>query len=313
MKMRYFGILICTFLMILTPGVMAHPSNLNSDYDPLLIKKVKEIPAPWPFWQQNVSGIFNTILLYEDVPNPVAIVRDYVILEEEIPINNLTWENTSDLEWIPIDDPEEPYILYPDEKVIYYIPLTQNDSAVLLRYTVAWNSTPEVIEAHFVNEAILEKENRTIYGSISNFDVNNSYNKDITNFELEIFGQLLDTDVLDIYDPPGDPYKSGDIWYGGWGTPAKIDLEAYGIEIAWINESLPIQPSECFQCGVNLKSDLTLWGAIAHLTVNTTSRDVTINQKNITPKTKMVFNHLFLRFLEIHPKMFPIFRQLLGI
>ena len=313
MKMRYIGILFCTFLMIVTPGIIAHSINLNSDYDPLPIKKVKEIPVPWPFWHQNVSGIFNSIILYEDVPNPVAIVRDYVLIEEEIPINNLTWENTSDLDWIPIDDPEEPYVINPDEKVIYYIPLTQNDSAVLLRYTVAWNSTPEVIEAHFVNEAILERENITINGSLSNFDVLNGYDKDITNFELEIFGQILDTDVLDIYDPPDEPYKSGDIWYGGWGTPAIIDLEAYGIEIAWINESHPIQPSEWIQFGVNLKSGLTIWGAQAHLTVNATGRDITINQKNITPKTKIFLNHLFLRFLELHPKMLPILRQLLGL
>ena len=313
MKMRTAGICICTFLMIITPGIVAHSININQEYDPLPIKKVKEIPVPWQFWQQNESGIFDIIILYKDVANPVAIVRDYVILEEAIPLDNLTWENTSDLDWLPIDDPEEPCILEPDEQVEYYIPLNENDSAVLLRYTVAWASTPEAIETHFINEAILESGNRTINGSLSNFDVNNSYNKDITNFELEIFGQILDTDVLDIYDPPGDPYKSGDIWYGGWGTPAIIDLEAYGIEIAWINETLPIQPSEWFHYGVTLKPDLTLWGARAHLTVNTTSRDITINQKTITPKNKMFHNPFVLRFLELHPKMFPILRQLLGL
>lgn len=274
MKKGKAGIIICTFLMVVTPGIVAQSININQNYEPLPIKKVKEIPVPWQFWQQNESGIFNIILLYEDVPNPLAIVRDYIVIEEPIPLNDLTWENTSYLNWQPIDDPEEPYILAPDEQVDYFIPLTEYNSAVLVRCTVAWASTPDSIEAYFVNEAILESEKDIINGSLSNFDIHNSYDRVITNFELEIYGKIIDTDVLDIYDPPGDPYKSGDIWYGGWGTPAEIDFQAYGIEITWINESLPIQPGDWFQCGVTLKSNLTLWGARAYLTVNTTSRDI---------------------------------------
>jgi hypothetical protein len=311
MEKKILGILFFTLLIAFTPWVAAQSYNITQQSEPLPIKKLREIPVPWQFWQKDGEGIWATIILYEDVLDPVAIVRDYVTLKDPILLENLTWDNTSDLNWIPIDTPANPYILNPNTQIEYYIPVNQNVSAILLRYTVAWASAQQAIEAHFVNEAILENINETINSSLYNFDVRNIYNGTINCFKLEIFGILSITDVIDIYNPPGDPYKYNNIWYGGWGAPPYFDLQAYGIEILWMDETRPIEPYEWFQCGVTLKSNLTLWGARAHIGINMTSKDVTAAPKFINEKIKVLHNPFFLWLLDLHKNIVPIIRYIL--
>lgn len=317
MKKRLLGVLFFTLLIAFTPWVAAQSfnktQNIIQQSEPLPIKKYREIPIPLQYWQKDGEGIWGNIILYEEVPNPVAIVRDYIVLTDPILLENLTWDNTSDLNWIPIDTPSNPYILNPNTKAEYYIPDIQNISVVLLRYTVAWASTQQVIEAHFVNEAILENINGTINSSLSNFDVRNIYNKKINCFKLEIFGKISITDILDIYNPPGDPYKYNNIWYGGWGAPPYFDLQAYGIEILWMDETRPIEPYEWFQCGFTLKSNLTLWGARSNIGINMTSKDVTANPKFMKEKIKVLHNPFFLWFLVLHKNIVPITRYLLRL
>ncbi len=311
MKKELLGISFFTLLIVFAPWATAQSFNITQQSQPLPIKKLREIPTPWQFWQKDAEGIWGIIILFEDIPNPVAVVRDYVVLKDPIQLENLTWDNTSDLDWIPIDTPANPYILNPNTQVEYYIPVIQNISAVLIRYTAAWASTQQVIEAHFVNEAILDNINGTINSSLCNFDVRNIYNKKINCFKLEIFGILSITDVIDIYDPHGDPYKYNNKWYGGWGAPPYFDLQAYGIEILWMDESRPIQPYEWIQCGVTLKSNLTLWGARAHIGINMTSKDFTPNSKFMKEKIKVLHSPFFLWFLDVHKNIVPIIKYIL--
>lgn len=317
MKKKLTGVLICILLIAVSFGVIGQPIITNQQNEPLpnealpIVKK-KEIPAPWQFWQENEGGIFGIIVLYKSVQDSVAIVRDYVVLDYVIPLENLTWENTSDLDWVPIDNPGDPLILNPAEEVEYNIPLLPSDSAALIRYTVAWASKPSSIETHFINEAILESTKGSINGSLSNFDVHNSYNKEIKYFDLKIYGDIKNTDVLGIYDPPGDPYTSGNIWYGGWGAPAKIFPIAFGIEIRWNGSKNPVQPGDWFHCGVTLNSNVTPSGAKAYLSVFETSGDAAANLEFSIPRNRIV-NRPFLWFLQSYPNMFQILQYLLGL
>ncbi len=236
-----------------------------------LEKKVKIIPAPVQFWNQFLGGVTDIIIF--DPPGiiePCAIVRDYVVLDYDIPLDELTWEATMTLPWIPIDDPANPYILDVNETVEYDIYTTENDSAVLVRYTVAWESTQDVIEAHFVNEAILEsKSPQVIVGQLMNFDVHNDYNETVDNFELELYG-ILPGDIVGWYwqGLPPAPFKIGNTWYGGWGTPPHISFlwSVNGTEIIWKDQNHPINPCEWVHFGLHVKPGIIGTGVKAYWT-----------------------------------------------
>ncbi len=238
-------------------------------------KKVKAIPVPWQKWRMAVNGVWD--IIFFDPPampfDAVALVRDYAVLDYEIPLDDLTWMGTENLNWTPVDDPKKPYILNLNEEVELFIPTNEDDKAVLVRYSVAWANTPTVIEAHFVNEAILEsKSPQTIVGWLSNFDVHNDYNDTIDNFELEFYGNVLPSDVLYVYDPPGPPTLVpgwlGPTWYGGWGAPPLINPIPGGLEIKWVDLDHPVQYCEWIHFGVAIdtRSDLNMTGAKAYLT-----------------------------------------------
>lgn len=241
-------------------------------------KKVKAIPVPWQEWRVVeddgvVIGVIDDIFFDPpEITEPVAIVRDYVVLDEEIELNELTWEGTDYLPWEPIDDATAPYILEVNEHVEYFIPTTEDDRAVLVRYSVAWASTPEVIECHFINEAILESRSpQVIVGWLSNFDVHNDYHEPIDNFELEFYGNIVPGDVLYVYDPPGPPTLTagwlGPTWYGGWGAPPQITPILGGIEVKWKEPTHPAQPCEWIHFGVALNPNTVfLTGVKAYLT-----------------------------------------------
>jgi len=227
------------------------------------VVKVKAIPVPWQVWRMAIGGVIDDVFF--DPPgmpeDAVAIVRDYAVLHQgqnPIPLDDLTWEGTEDLDWQPIDDPLKPHMLELNAHAEYFIPTTEGDTAVLVRYTVAWWSTPDVIEAHFINEAILESASpQAIVGMLSNFDVHNDYPEPIDNFELELYGNITPDDVLYVYDPPGDPYPVagplGTTWYGGWGAPAQINAIPGGIELIWMDTTRPIPHCEWIHFGVRLR------------------------------------------------------------
>ncbi|GAH02864.1 unnamed protein product, partial [marine sediment metagenome] len=195
MKKKILVILVCTLLTVVTSlGVAGQTIEMSQQKEPLLeeptpVKKVKEIPVPWQFWEQDPNGVWDIIVLPLEVERSVALVRAYAVLDEEIPLEDLMWDATMEMDLKMIDHPMEPYILGAGDEVEYLIPTMPEDRAVIVRYSVAWAETPDVIEAHFINEAILEG-GRQILGSLSNFDVHNDYDGDITNFELELYGRI---------------------------------------------------------------------------------------------------------------------------
>lgn len=219
-------------------------------------KKVKVIPAPVQFWREFIGGVTDIIVFDPpEITEPVALVREYAVLhegQEPVPLELLTWPGTEGLPWEPIDTPEKPLILPPDGIAEYDIPTLESDTAVLVRYTVAWASSQNVIEAHFVNEAILEsKSPQVIVGQLSNFDVHNDYHEPVDNFELELYG----IDPADIVD-----------WFPGWGAPPQINPIPGGTEIIWMEPTQPVQPCEWVHFGLHLKPGVIAEGIKAYWT-----------------------------------------------
>ncbi|NIS83363.1 MAG: hypothetical protein GTO14_24925 [Anaerolineales bacterium] len=248
--MKKIGIAL-TLSLIATMLLIPNTLTISSAYD---VKKVKVIPAPVQFWREFIGGVTDIIVSDPpDWPEGVALVRDYVVLhegEDPIPLEALTWPGTEELPWERIDI--EPYILEPGETAEYDIPTVETDAAVLVRYTVAWASTPDVIEAHFVNEAILESSSpQVIVGQLTNFDVHNDYHEAVDNFELELYG-IQPSDV--------------EAWFPGWGAPPQINAIPGGTEIIWLDPTQPIPPCHWEHFGLHLKPGVIATGVKAYWT-----------------------------------------------
>jgi hypothetical protein len=227
-----------------------------------LVKKVMEIPAPVQFWEQFVGGVRDIIVFGDPAPEPDAvpeeaeIVRDFVVLPYEIPLEDLTWDGTEHLDWIPIDDPANPRVVRPGEVVEYDIPTTEEDEGVLVRYTVTWRDDPTGlgVQTRFINEALLESHSpQVIVGQLSNFDVHNCYTEPVDNFELELFG-ISPGDIVD--------------WYPGWGTPPHITWlpDGSGTEVLWMDRDNPVPPCQWVHFGLNIVPGVVGTGAKAYWT-----------------------------------------------
>lgn len=252
-------IMVATILI-----VAAQP--IEAELPDYFVEKVEVIPAPMQFWREFIGGVTDIIIFNSPtVTEGVAIVRDYAILhkteelpEGRIPLELLTWEGTEGLPWEPIDTPEEPFILLPGESAYYDMYTDPDATAVLVRYTVAWASTPNVIEAHFVNEAILESESpQVIVGQLSNFDIHNDYDEPVDNFELELYG-IQPSDIVD--------------WFPGWGAPPQINPippspeMPGGTEVMWMEPTQPVNPSQWEHFGLHLKPGVIAVGIEAYWT-----------------------------------------------
>jgi hypothetical protein len=315
-------ILVCTLLTVVTSlGVAAKTFEMNLQNEPLIneplpVEKVKEIPVPWQIWQFVENGVWDIVMFTPDPLGPnanriVEIQRATTVLDEEIPLDDLTWEATEDLDWKIID--EEPIPINPDEQVEVFINMTPNDRAAIVRYQVTWEDG-DLIESRFLNEVIIDWDVPQIEGVWINFDVHNDYEEPINNFELELYGNILPSDILDWYDPPGDPYKLGNVWYGGWGCPPKINRLKGGIEIIWIDKDNPVPYCEIIHFGIKVstRSSLILTGANAYLTIWTKGKDCPANLEVIKTRVRESYTP-FLKFLQNHPYIFPMLRRVLGL
>ena len=178
--------------------------------------------------------------------------------------------------------------------------VTENDSAVLVRYEVC-NESPRNILTRFVNELTLR--NLELVEVMSNFDVENTYTKKINNFELELYGDLKPNDIGYIYP--------------GWGTPVVINQMSYGLEIVWKDLDHPIPPGEERHFGVTIDPNKDHIRALGYLTIETAKgedEDAAAELDSTMPKNKPFnLNPFFIRFLEQHPNLFPVLRQLIGL
>jgi hypothetical protein len=114
-----------------------------------------QVPVPWQFWRALPDGpILDIIRLSETwwPPDSVEIVRQFVTIPFRIPLEDLTWPGTDNLEWYPEDG--ESVILAPGDDTVLKICLQEGDEAALVRYTVRPLPSPEIV-ARFVNEAMV--------------------------------------------------------------------------------------------------------------------------------------------------------------
>ena len=302
-------------MLVATPGIAAHSlistqqnqmtSNEPLIPEPLPVKKVKQIPLPWQYWEEfPQEGVLDVIVLPNNV-STVAIVRAFAVLQYEIPLEDLTWDNAMGMDMLQIDDPLEPYILEPGYQVEYFIPTTPYHKAVIMRYSIALAETPALIIGHFVNEIIIDTWN-----SLSNFDLHNDYTKPINNFELELYGNIVSTDVVSWYDdtlgldPTLTNSSFGPCWYNGWGVPPRINNQSYGIEMIWKDKTRPVKPCQWIHFGVTLKHDVDIMSARGYWTIST--------DKDIKSDYKTTYNSLILQFFEQHQKLFPILHKILN-
>lgn len=324
MKKKILVILICTLMMAVTSlGVLGQTIEVNPKFEPLYeeptsVEKVKEVPVPWQFWQDTSRGLKGIIVLHESTEDNVTIVGEIVVLDKEIPLENLTWGNTMNYSWEPINESND-ITLAPGDSYEFFIEIPTWGKAVLVRFPASWAETPDVIEAHFINEAIIET--RGIVGVLTNFDVHNSYDGDINNFELELYGDIEPDDVEFVYDWPSEPqkywydYLGGYLWLFGWGVTDDFqnNSKPYGIEIVWMDKEHPVEYCEWIHFGVHLKPNAYVdRGALADLTI-TTPRDVSHNPEITMHRNIQYPNTLFLYFIQNHPNLFPILRNLLRL
>ncbi|MCA9758859.1 MAG: T9SS type A sorting domain-containing protein [Candidatus Eisenbacteria bacterium] len=144
------------------PEVMLDPNTLPSVQAYWTRIDTCQVPVPWQFWQPVPGGpIFDIILLSETYwPGQVEVSRDYVALENEFPLEDLTWDNLGGLPWTPVAG--DPQILSPGEETILEIPFSDVpgpewidplDRAALVRYTV--RPVGGDVETRFMNEALI--------------------------------------------------------------------------------------------------------------------------------------------------------------
>jgi hypothetical protein len=216
-----------------------------------------DVPDPWSTWNITTDGLGCTVEYGEPgtTDPPIVITPSYVPLQEYIESDHLTWAETQDLPWIPLDT----IIIIPGYTVNFTIPMNYGDTAALLRFKVAFNDDPEKIIEHFIAEAILDEPwpmVSSIKNELTNFLVCNFHDVKVDTLEFDFIGYILPDAIVGWYDPdpPGNPYLSGDIWYGGWGCPPEIkgyDTE-YGIGITWIDIDTEIQPDQWVYFGLSI-------------------------------------------------------------
>ena len=230
--------------------------------DPEKMVKVSSLPIPLQFWAMEPGyGVFDFI------PNPtdrwihVEVWYNWTgpWTGGPIPLNSLTWEDTSGLNWIPVGAYDIPPHSWKEIDLLYP-PLWAMGGIV--KYTVNYTGDPDIF-AHLLNEIIFSDYwgnspyiERTLY----NFDVHNYHDFEVTNFELEFYNITPD-DIWDWYDPPpnpympDDPYLLGDTWYGGWGMPAQVNpIPGGGTEIIWIDPEHPVAHCEWVHFGFEINA-----------------------------------------------------------
>ena len=116
-----------------------------------------EIPVPWQTWQARPGVIWDVIQLPGDVDiEPVAVQRELVTLKRAVSPEALTWNDVerlvarTGLEWQRFD--REPVKVPPGEQLTLRIPVSSEDQAVIVRYTVQHEGR---VISRFVNQAIL--------------------------------------------------------------------------------------------------------------------------------------------------------------
>lgn len=236
------------------PGVQAYWTK---------IKKVKQIPVPWQFWQVTESVVTDIITLSMTFDQgSVIISREFATLPITVPLDSLNW----DLEapWMPVRG--DPVTLDPGDSILLDIEVNPNDSAVLVRYTVALAGDPQTIITRFTNEATLywsAQQQPEITGTLSNFDVHNNDDEPYDNLELDFFGEI---DTADIWN-----------WYTGensWGNPPRIANfppgtfpdQPGGVEVTWIDRINPIKHCETRHFGLKVDPKVGVTGVQAYWT-----------------------------------------------
>jgi len=114
--------------------------------------KVRQIPVPWQFWLVPGRGIVRDVVQLSDTfTEPVEIIRDFAVVSEPVPLDDLNWNLAAF--WQP--DPAGLILLAPGFQADLDIAVDPStDAAVLVRYTVFQPSTGSIV-TRFVNEAVL--------------------------------------------------------------------------------------------------------------------------------------------------------------
>jgi hypothetical protein len=115
-----------------------------------------QVPIPWQFWRPlNNGNILDIIELSETwwPPEPVQIVRQFVVRPDQTPLQDLTWDGTAGYEWRPADG--DTIVLFPGSQTVLEIPMNRLAQSALVRYTVQPLGAND-ITTRVINEALVD-------------------------------------------------------------------------------------------------------------------------------------------------------------
>jgi len=120
-------------------------------------RPVEEVALPWQFWQARPGTIWDVITLPVEADlSPVLVQREFVTLPKPVPLANLNWDEVDEYareyrqEWQGAD--RRPVPVISGEQLVLRIPVTPEDGATIVRYTVFQEGRAV---SRFVNQAVL--------------------------------------------------------------------------------------------------------------------------------------------------------------
>jgi hypothetical protein len=321
MKKKILVILVCMLMMVVTSfGVVGENVDMIQQKEPLpeesaQVVKVMEVPAPWMYWENGLMGF----VLHEETEFDVLINHaSYVILDHELPLEDLTLENYMNYTNYTLLEFNNNTIKK-GETVEFNFEMPPGGKAILVRCSCQFSGTPDVIEAHFINEAVLVGDR--LYLGFCNFEIHNAYPEEkINKFSLELHGNIEPDDVKSVYDPPGETYldwrdeTSRWVWWNGWGVTDDFQNNSkhYGIELVWREKDKDhyVEFCQCIHFGVVIISDAPVYsGALANI-IWIKGKDCTTDLDKTMPRNKAI-NNPFLNWLQCHPSWFPLLQKLI--
>lgn len=299
---KVFTIMVALVLVLvfLAVPVLAGPPWVTekAEFDQI---KVAQVPLPWQFWAvttnaDGVTTVTDKIRIsptWVTVPPPLPTGEGEILvrrqwatlaLPEPIPLEELVWEDRGPLPDLNIQwEKDSDWQIFtqtgmpPDSffDVTVEIELPDDHNIVLVAYEIGTrqDTTPiplePEIQGHFINEAVVQRTNNPDPGAqivqvFVNFDVQNNWTSDVTDFELDFAGlEILPNNITWALG-----YVKGTSPLELWGANEESPLVVRpieimmpdgtiqtGTEIKWVEPNRPLAPGETIHLGLSFNLD----------------------------------------------------------
>ncbi len=210
----------------------------------------------------------------DDEGNPIPIPLEELVWERGGPLPdwpNIVW--TTEDDWQLFTQPGMPADSFFD--VFVEIDLPDDHNVVLVAYEVGTRIKPEdpttplpepTLQGHFINEAEVQRTDDAeaqIVQVFVNFDVQNNWTSNVTDFELDFAGLKIKPDDITWalgYVKGTDPLQP---WGANENNPLIVRPIPGGTEIKWVEPCRPLAPGEIVHLGLSFKLDPWITGTNA--------------------------------------------------